>query len=120
RVVLDVGQLHGRQLRELVAAQRELSVASLLELARAYGVDPMTVLGATELADDQPTRKLKPRRAQVFAHGLEQIAREHDNGALLLPSCGCRSQCDLSATRATNDYAAGYESVMGRELFAGF
>ncbi|MFO7563392.1 MAG: hypothetical protein R6X02_12175 [Enhygromyxa sp.] len=119
RVVLDVGQLHGRQLRELVAAQRELSVASLLELARAYGVDPMVVLGAAEIADDEPTRKLKPRRAQVFAHGLEQIARDHDNGALSLPSCGCRSHCDLSATRATNDYAAGYESVMGRDLFAG-
>ncbi|HLT39344.1 MAG TPA: hypothetical protein VK034_23835, partial [Enhygromyxa sp.] len=124
RVVVEVGQLHGRQLRELVVAQRELSVASLLELARAYGVDPMAVLGAASLSsrpglraegeDDEPTRKLKPRRAQVFAHGLEQIAREH---GLRLPNCGCRSHCDVSRTRAANEYAAGYESVMGRELF---
>jgi hypothetical protein len=123
RVVLEVGQLHIRQLRELVdvrgGVQRELSVASLLELARAYGVDPMVVLGAADIDDGEPVRKLKPRRAQVLAHGLEQIAREHDNGALSLPRCGCRSHCDLSASRAANDYAAGYESVMGRDLFAG-
>lgn len=117
RVVIEVGQLHARQLRQIIAAQRELSVASLLELARAYGVDPMVVLGAAEIHDDQAIRKLKPRRAQVFAHGLERIARDHDGGALRLPSCGCRSHCDLASTRATSDYAAGYESVMGRELF---
>lgn len=119
RVVLDVGQLHNKQLRQVVAAQRELSVASLLELARAYAVDPMVVLGAVNIEDDEPTRKLKPRRAQVFGHGLEQIAREHDGGALRLPSCGCRSHCELSRERAVNDYAAGYESVMGRDLFSG-
>jgi hypothetical protein len=116
RVVLEVGSLHADQLRKLAAAQRELSVASLLELARAYGVDPMVVLGGAALEDETFVYKLKPRRAQVFAHGLEQIARDHDNGALRLPSCGCRSHCEL-VRRAPNDYAAGYESVMGRELF---
>lgn len=124
-VVLDVGHLHASQLRKLIAAQRELSVASLLELARAYAVDPMIVLGGAELQDEQLVDKragreaavfgLKPRRARVFAHGLEQIAREH---GLRLPACGCRSHCDLGRKRAANDYAAGYESVMGRELFA--
>jgi hypothetical protein len=116
RVVLEVGSLHADQLRKLAAASRELSVASLLELARAYGVDPMVVLGGAEVEDETFVYKLKPRRAQVFAHGLEQIAREHDNGALRLPGCGCRSHCEL-VRRAPNDYAAGYESVMGRELF---
>ncbi len=119
RVVLEVGHLHPAQLRKLVAAQRELSVASLLELARAYAVDAMVVLGGAPLPDDAPTHKLKPRRAQVFVHGLEQVAREHDGGALRLPSCGCRSHCDLGSERASNGYAAGYESVMGRDLFAG-
>jgi hypothetical protein len=114
-VVLEVGHLHAAQLRELVAAQRELSVASLLELARAYAVDPMVVLGGAEPQDDQLVHKLKPRRAQVLAHGLEQIAREQ---GLRLPGCGCRAHCELTRKRATNDYAAGYESVMGRELFA--
>jgi hypothetical protein len=122
RAVLEVGHLHPAQLRKLVAAQRELSVASLIELARAYAVDPMLVLGGaiedTHAQADAPVYKLKPRRAQVFAHGLEQVAREHDNGAFTLPSCGCRSHCELSK-RATNGYAAGYESVMGRDLFAG-
>jgi hypothetical protein len=116
RVVLEVGSLHADQLRKLANAQRELSVASLLELARAYAVDPMVVLGGAEVEDETLVYKLKPRRAQVFAHGLEQIAREHDNGALRLPGCGCRSHCEL-VRRAPNDYAAGYESVMGRELF---
>lgn len=117
-VILEVGHLHPAQLRKLVAAQRELSVASLLELARAYAVDPMLVLGGAKIEDDGPAHKLKPRRAQVFAHGLEQVAREHDHGALALPSCGCRSHCELNE-RARNDYANGYESVMGRDLFAG-
>lgn len=113
-VALEVGHLHAAQLRELVAAQRELSVASLLELARAYAVDAMVVLGGAEIEDERVVHKLKPRRAQVVAHGLEQIARDH---GLRLPSCGCRSHCELTRERATNDYAAGYESVMGRELF---
>lgn len=116
-VVLEVGHLHSAALRNLVAAQRELSVAGLLELARAYAVDPMVVLGGAELQDDQLVHKLKPRRAQVFAHGLEQIAREQ---GLQLPSCGCRAHCELTRKRAANDYATGYESVMGRELFANF
>jgi hypothetical protein len=118
KVMVEVGHLHAAQLRKLVEAQRELSVASLLELARAYAVDPMVVLGGAKLEDDAPVHKLKPRRAQVFAHGLEQVAREHDNGALALPTCGCRSHCELSK-RAANGYAIGYESVMGRDLFAG-
>jgi hypothetical protein len=124
RVVLEVGSLHAQQLRNLVgtAAQpgigRELGVASLLELARAYAVDPMVVLGGIAL-EGEHTFKLKPRRAQVFAHGLEQVAREHDHGVLELPSCGCRSHCELASKRAANGYEAGYESVMGRDLFAG-
>lgn len=119
-VVVEVGHLHAGQLRELVAAQRELSVAGMIELARAYAVDPMIVLGGAQIDDQQLVHKLKPRRAQVFAHGLEQIAREQ---GLKLPSChdapagGCRSHCELTRKRAANDYAAGYESVMGRELF---
>ncbi len=119
RVVLEVGHLHPGQLRKLIDAQRELSVASLLELARAYAVDPMIVLGGAALEADATVHKLKPRRAQVFAHGLEQVAREHDHGAVSLPGCGCRSHCELGNNRATNGYAAGYESVMGRDLFAG-
>lgn len=117
RVVLEVGHLHSAALRNLIAAQRELSVAGLLELARAYAVDPMVVLGGAELQDDRLVYKLKPRRAQVFAHGLEQIAREQ---RLQLPGCSCSAHCELTRKRAANDYATGYESVMGRELFANF
>lgn len=116
-VVLEVGHLHSAALRNLIAAQRELSVAGLLELARAYAVDPMVVLGGAELQDDRLVYKLKPRRAQVFAHGLEQIAREQ---RLQLPGCSCSAHCELTRKRAANDYATGYESVMGRELFANF
>ena len=118
-VVVEPGHLHSRQLRKLIAVQRELSVQSLIELARAYSVDPMVVLGGAKLESDDVVYKLKPRRAQVFAHGLEHLAREHDRGALKLPSCGCRSHCELMPGRASNGYGAGYESVMGRDLFAG-
>ena len=134
-VSVDVGHLHMAQLRKLVAAQRELGVTGLLDLARAYGVDPMWVLHGLPNAEPSPSPrssvfKLKPRRAQVFAHGLEQVAREHDHNALRLPSCGCRSHCELSdnsarqIARASHSGHTGqvagsrYESVMGRDLFA--
>lgn len=124
RVVLEAGHLHTGQLRALLGevhgqrrgsggrASSELSVQSLLELARAYGVDSMVVLGGAKVEGDR-VHKLKPRRAQVLAHGLEQLAREHDNGALALPRCGCHAHCDL------NPRGLAYEPVMGRDLFAG-
>jgi hypothetical protein len=116
RVVLEAGRLHPAQLRGLIAAQRELDVAGLLELARAFGVDPMVVLGGARV--EPAVHKLKPRRAQVLEHGLEQVARDHDGGALELPAC-CASHCGRTLDRAVSNYAAGYESVMGRDLFAG-
>jgi hypothetical protein len=133
-LVLEAGHLHPAQLRGLVAAQREIGVAGLLELARAYTVDPMIVLGGIPVPADAPVYKLKPRRAQVFTHGLEQVAREHDGGALRLPSCGCRAHCALAAPRSLANLVGGlagtrlgdrtieqgrpYEAVMGRDLFA--
>ena len=121
-VILEVGHLHPKQLRGLIAAQRDLTVAGLLELARAYVVDPMVVLGGVEVPADsvQGVHKLKPRRAQVFAHGLEQVARDHDGGALRLPSCGCRAHCDLAGSSSTSGHDRPYESVMGRDLFASY
>jgi|GEM_PF-1910837 len=127
RVVIEAGHLHTQQLRALLdpalgLGARELSVQSLLELGRAYGVDSMVVLGGATLEGDR-VYKLKPRRAQVLAHGLEQLAREHDNGALALPGCGCRSHCELHPQAANKAYAGGYaapyEPVIGRDLFAG-
>jgi hypothetical protein len=123
RVMLSAGHLHAQQLQNLAGCQRELSVAGLLELARAYAVDAMIMLGgpSAQVADssDAPVHKLKPRRAQVFVHALERLAA---NTGLELPSCGCHSHCELTrvaGTRATNSYDIGYESVMGRDLFAG-
>jgi hypothetical protein len=123
RVVLAAGHLHPRQLYNLAGCQREVSVAGLLELARAYAVDAMLVLGGPgpQLADtsEAPVHKLKPRRAQVFVHALERIVAD---AGLELPGCGCHSHCELhgaAGARPTNSYAAGYESVMGRDLFAG-
>jgi hypothetical protein len=123
RVMLSAGHLHAQQLQNLAGCQRELSVAGLLELARAYAVDAMIMLGgpSAQVADssDAPVHKLKPRRAQVFVHALERLAA---NTGLELPSCGCHSHCELTrvaGTRATNSYEIGYESVMGRDLFAG-
>jgi hypothetical protein len=122
RVMLSAGHLHAQQLQNLAGCQRELSVAGLLELARAYAVDAMIMLGgpSAQVADssDAPVHKLKPRRAQVFVHALERLAA---NTGLELPSCGCHSHCELTrvaGTRATNSYEIGYESVMGRDLFA--
>jgi hypothetical protein len=119
RVMLCAGHLHAQQLHNLAGCQRELSVAGLLELARAYAVDAMVMLGGASLPPtgaDAPVHKLKPRRAQVFVHALERIVVD---AGLELPSCGCHSHCELGPARATNSYAIGYESVMGRDLFAG-
>ena len=124
RVVLDVGRLHPQQIGNLVAVARELSVAGLLELARAFAVDPMVLLAGAELppAQAQQVFKLKPRRAQVLAHGLETMARE---AGLEIPACpgtgngSCRAYCELAEAGGSNRYQVGYESVMGRDLFAG-
>jgi hypothetical protein len=127
RVMLSAGHLHPQQLQNLAGCQRELSVAGLLELARAYAVDAMILLGgpSTQVVDssDAPVHKLKPRRAQVFVHALERLAA---NAGLELPSCGCHSSCSghceltrAASARPTNSYEIGYESVMGRDLFAG-
>lgn len=119
RVMLSAGHLHPQQLQNLAGCQRELSVAGLLELARAYGVDAMLVLGGPSgepAPADGPAHKLKPRRAQLFVHALERIVAD---AGLELPGCGCQSHCELGSARATNSYAIGYESVMGRDLFAG-
>jgi hypothetical protein len=123
RVMLAAGHAHPQQLDNLASCQRELSVAGLLELARAYAVDPMLLLGGgrSQPADtsEAPVHKLKPRRAQVFVHALERIVAD---AGLELPGCGCHSHCELhrgAGARATNSYEAGYESVMGRDLFAG-
>lgn len=119
RVVLNAGHLHPQQLQNLAGCQRELSVAGLLELARAYAVDPMIVLGGvgpTGTEADAPVHKLKPRRARAFVHALERIVADE---GLELPGCGCHSHCELGSTRPTNSYEVGYESVMGRDLFAG-
>ena len=115
RVVVAAGHLHGRQLQALVAVQRELSAAGLLELARAFAVDPMVVLGGSPCEADA-VYKLKPRRAEAFRHGLEQLA---SSAGFELPGCGCEAHCELAPERAANDYARAYESVMGRDLFAG-
>jgi hypothetical protein len=123
RVMLAAGHLHPQQLQNLAGCQRELSVAGLLELARAYAVDAMLLLGggSPQAADasEAPVHKLKPRRAQVFVHALERIVAD---AGLELPACGCHSHCELhrgAGARSTNSYETGYESVMGRDLFAG-
>jgi hypothetical protein len=123
RVMLSAGHLHPQQLQNLAGCQRELSVAGLLELARAYAVDAMLLLGGAspQVADtsEAPVQKLKPRRAQVFVHALERIVAD---AGLELPACGCHSHCELyraAGARPSNSYETGYESVMGRDLFAG-
>ncbi|WP_106087500.1 hypothetical protein [Enhygromyxa salina] len=116
RVVVVVGQLHAQQIHNLVSCQRELTIAGLLELGRAYAVDAMILLGSVPAPADGAVYKLRARRAQVFAHALERIVTDL---GLELPGCGCRSHCELVARPSTNGYAAGYESVMGRDLFAG-
>lgn len=115
-IVLEVGQLHPEQIRNLVACQRELSVAGLLELSRAYALDSMILLGSSELPADAAVAKLKPRRAHVFLHAFEQMV---EDAGLSLPGCGCQAHCELDPSRPVNGYAVGYESVMGRDLFAG-
>jgi hypothetical protein len=118
RVVLAAGHLHPQQVQNLAGCQRELSVAGLLELARAYAVDPMSLLGggAPTAPEDAPAAKLKPRRSRAFVHALERIVEDE---GLELPGCGCHSHCELGSARSTNSYEVGYESVMGRDLFAG-
>jgi hypothetical protein len=116
RVVVVVGQLHAQQICNLVSCQRELTIAGLLELGRAYAIDAMILLGSVPAPTDGSVYKLRSRRAQVFAHALERMVREL---GLELPGCGCRSHCELVSRPAANGYAAGYESVMGRDLFAG-
>ncbi len=118
RVVLEVGELRPEQIPALVQIQRELSTAGLLELAKAYAVDPMLILGGlpSEGRDGLSIRKLKPRRAEVLTHALEQAVAA---AGLELPTCGCQAHCELARPRAANEYEIGYESVMGRDLFAG-
>lgn len=123
QVVLEVGDLATPQIAALVRTQRELSAAGLLELGKAFGIDPMVMLGAVPVAftapDSPPGRdvhRLKPRRAAALIHGLEQLVRAAD---LELPACGCGAHCALTSPRAANEYEVGYESVMGRDLFAG-
>ncbi len=131
RVVLEIGELEPGQIAALVRTQRELSTAGLLELGKAFGIDPMVMLGAVPLVLDGPSlpstgpsraapmvraMRLKPRRAAALLHGLEQLVRA---AGLELPACGCQSHCGLAPPRSANEYEIGYESVMGRDLFAG-
>ena len=113
RVALEVGELHAEQLEALVDQSRELSATGLLELGRAYGVDPLVMLG------DGPVpagvHRLKPRRARALAHGLEGLARDL---GLELTRCGCAAHCDLARSGPPRD-GARYEPVLGRDLFAG-
>ncbi len=115
RVVLAVGELEPQQVAALVRTQKELSTTGLLELGKAFGIDPMAMLGAVPLALSE-IRRLKPRRAAALIVGLEQLVR---SAGLELPTCGCGTHCALGPPRAANDYEVGYESVMGRDLFAG-
>ena len=119
QVTLEVGQLHPQQLANLASCQRELGVAGQLELARAYGVDAMAMLTGASVPREEVVHRLKARRAEGFVHALEQIVRDV---GLELPSdpnkCGCRSHCSLMS-ETSNVYASGYQSVMGRDLFAG-
>jgi hypothetical protein len=124
QVVLAVGDLESAQVAALVRTQRESSMAGLLELAKAFGIDPMILLGAVPVTLDahesrargRDLHRLKPRRAAALIHGLEQLVR---TTKLELPACGCGAHCALSSPRAANQYEVGYESVMGRDLFAG-
>jgi hypothetical protein len=127
RVALEAGELEPQQIAALVRAHRELSTAGLLELGKAFGIDPMIMLGAVPVAFGQARRdgestarsevhRLKPRRAAALVLGLEQVVRAC---GLELPACGCRAHCPPSSPRAANEYEIGYESVMGRDLFAG-
>ncbi|MFV8749250.1 hypothetical protein ACNOYE_01735 [Nannocystaceae bacterium ST9] len=120
RVVLEVGELEPAQITALVRIQRELSTAGLLELGKAFGIDPMVMLGAVPIAlasaESHLVRRLKPRRAAALIAGLEQLVRA---AGLELPACGCQSHCALARPRPANDYEIGYEAVMGRDLFAG-
>jgi hypothetical protein len=115
RVALEVGELEPQQIAALVRAVRELSTAGLLELGKAFGIDPMIMLGAMPVESDE-IHRLKPRRAAALVVGLEPMVRAC---GLELPACGCRTHCIPSSPRAANDYEIGYESVMGRDLFAG-
>lgn len=127
RVALEVGELEPQQIAALVRAHRELSTPGLLELGKAFGIDPMIMLGAVPITVALPesagpergaasAHRLKPRRAAALAVGLEQLVRAC---GLELPACGCRAHCTPSSPRAANEYEIGYESVMGRDLFAG-
>lgn len=115
RVVLEVGELDTTQLVALVRAQRELSAAGLLELGKAFGIDAMVMLGASS-PEGEASYRLKPRRAVALVAALEQWVRAI---GLELPGCGCRAHCALTSPRNANAYEVGYESVMGRDLFAG-
>jgi hypothetical protein len=115
RVVIEIGELDANQLVALVRAQRELSGAGLLELGKAFGIDAMVMLGASQPEGEGPYR-LKPRRAVALLASLEAWVRAV---GLELPACGCRAHCALITPRSANAYEAGYESVLGRDLFAG-
>jgi hypothetical protein len=115
RVALAVDELEPQQIAALVRAKRDLDTTGLLELGKAFGIDPMIMLGAAPILFEAPHR-LKPRRAAALVVGLEQLVRAC---GLELPACGCRAHCALNSSRPANEYEIGYESVMGRDLFAG-
>jgi hypothetical protein len=99
-----------------VANQRELSAAGLLELARAYHIDPMIVLGGAPLPSEG-VHELEGRRVHVVRHGLEEIVRQT---GLSLSQCGCAGHCELVAGKGPEDRRRhAYEPAMGRDLFAG-
>lgn len=123
RVVLEVGRLHGAQVTKIVEVSRELSAAGLLELGRAYAVDAMVLLGAAPLPEEQRESvfRLRPRRTRALLHGLESLAREA--GLEVVREGGADGDglayAGLARRGGAEAIAAGYESVMGRDLFEG-
>lgn len=112
RVVLEVGELEPQQLTALIRAKRELAASDLLELGKAFGVDAMVILGASQ-PEGEASLRLKPRRAAALIATLEQWVR-----AIGL-ELGSAPEPTPTVQQRANAYESGYESVLGRDLFAG-
>ena len=116
---LEIGSLLPRQRRALQASVRQggVSPGGLLKLGRAFGLDPVALLGGYG-AEQEPkqrhesARSLRVYRKTALEHGLKRIS---ESVGLQVDHCGCAFQCHLRVGEAKT---RPYVSVVGPELFA--
>jgi hypothetical protein len=124
-VHLEVGELRPRQARALQECVGASGIApgALMNLGRAFGLDPLRLLGATSDAGvgNEPAWRLRRRTAVALESVLRRVA---ESEGLRVDHCGCSAQCHLATVDTAVDGQRGevheqpYVSVLGPDLFS--